>query len=116
MKKTATKKTTKKTVQPEFIMNCVDNTTPAELYNEVVSAKVRAGKPITTEELELAKEHAVDESIDVIAAATMDCFMNLPHKEIKIDGDEKLIFDSKGNFKVKKPNIFKRFWNWIRRK
>ena len=116
MKKTATKKTTKKTVQPEFIMNCVDNTTPAELYNEVVSAKVRAGKPITTEELELAKEHEVNKSIDVIAAATMDCFMNLPHKEIEINGDEKLIFDAKGNFRVKKPNVFKRFWNWIRRK
>jgi membrane-bound ClpP family serine protease len=116
MKKTATKKTTKKTVQPEFIMNCVDNTTPAQLYNEVVNAKVRAGKPITTEELELAKEHAVNDSIDLIATAAVDTFMSMPHKEIEINGDEKLIFDSKGHFKVKKPNIFKRFWNWIRRK
>ena len=116
MKKTTTKKITKKTVQPEFIMNCVDNTTPAELYNEVVSAKVRAGKPITTDELKLAKEYEVNRSIEVIVAATMDYFMNMPHKEIKIDGDEKLIFDAKGNFTVKKPNILKRFWNWIRRK
>ena len=116
MKKTATKKTTEKTVQPEFIMNCVDNTTPAQLYNEVVNAKVRAGKPITTEELELAKDNAVDESIDMITAAVVDTFTSMPHSEIEINGDEKLIFDSKGNFKVKKPNIFKRFWNWIRRK
>ena len=116
MKKTATKKTTKKTVQPEFIMNCVDNTTPAQLYNEVVSAKVRAGKPITTEELELAKDNAVYDSIDLIAAAAVDTFMNVPGAKIEVKGDEKLIFDSKGNYKIKKPNIFKRFWNWIRRK
>ena len=37
-------------------------------------------------------------------------------KTVEINGDEKLVFDSKGQFKVKKPNIFKRFWNWITRK
>lgn len=116
------KKSTKKTVEPEFIMNCVDNTTPAELYNEVVSAKVRAGKPISKEELELAKDYTigkiVDTITDAIALTDMIAFniANLPHTDIEINGDEKLIFDANGNFTVKKPNIFKRFWNWIRRK
>ena len=110
------KKSTKKTVEPEFIMNCVDNTTPAELYNEAVNAKVRAGKPISKEELELAKDYTIGKTVDTVTDMIAFNIANLPHTDIEINGDEKLIFDAKGNFTVKKPNIFKRFWNWIRRK
>ena len=115
MKKTV-KKTTKKTVEPEIIMNCVTNTTPNALYNELIEAKVRAKKPITKDELEFVKESTVAETVDELAGVAVEAFMSMPHNTIEIKNGEKLVFDEKGNVKVKKPNIFRRFWNWLRRK
>ena len=88
------KKNTKKTVEPEFIMNCVDNTTPTELYNEVVNAKVRAGKPISKDELEFAKDYTIGKTIDTVANMIAFNIANVPHTDIEINGDEKLIFDA----------------------
>ena len=115
MKKTV-KKTTKKTVEPEIIMNCVTNTTPKQLYNELVEAKVRANKPITKDELEFIKKATVEETIDELAGVAVEAFMSMPHNTIEIKNGEKLVFDEKGNVKVKKPNIFRIFWDWIRSK
>lgn len=114
--KKITKKSTKKTVEPEIIMNCVTNTTPKQLYNEVVNAKVRAGKPINTEELQFIKDATVAETVDELAGVAVEAFMSIPHNTIEIKNGEKLVFDEKGNVKVQKPNIFRRFWNWLRRK
>lgn len=115
MKKTV-KKTTKKTIKPEFIMNCVTNTTPDELYTEAVNAKVRAGKAITKDELEYIKEKTISDTVDKVAEiAAVACF-NAPCKTFEVKDGEKLVFDAYGNAKVKKPNMFRRFWNWLRRK
>lgn len=114
--KNTVKKTTKKTVEPEIIINCVTNTTPKQLYNELVEAKVRAKKPITKDELEFIKEATVAETVNELAGVAVEAFMSMPHNIIEIKNGEKLVFDEKGNVKVKKPNIFRRFWNWLRRK
>ena len=115
MKKTV-KKTTKKNVKPEFIMNCVTNVTPKQLYNEAVEAKVRAGKAITKDELEFVKDATIAETIDEMANVAVDAVLSIPHQTIEIKNGEKLVFDEKGNVSVKKPNVFKRFWNWVTRK
>jgi hypothetical protein len=114
--KNTVKKTTKKTVEPEIIINCVTNTTPKQLYNEVVNAKVRAGKPINVEELQFIKDTTVSETINEVAGILAAEMAAIPHTSIEINGGEKLVFDAKGNYTVKKPNLFKRFWNWLRRK
>lgn len=110
------KKTTKKTVEPEIIMNCVTNTTPKQLYNEAINAKIRAGKPINAEELQFIKDTTVAETVNELAGVAVEAFMSMPHNTIEIKNGEKLVFDEKGNVKVKKPNVFRRFWNWLRRK
>ena len=115
MKKTV-KKTTKKTVKPEIIMNCVTNITPKQLYNEAIEAKIRAGKAITKDELEWVKDVAIAEAVDELAAVAVDAFLSIPHQTIEIKNGEKLVFDEKGNAKVKKPGLLKRFWNWVTRK
>jgi hypothetical protein len=114
--KKITKKTTKKTVEPEIIMNCVTNTTPNQLYNEAINAKVRAGKPINVEELQFVKDVTVAETVDEVAGILAAEMAAIPHTSIEINGGEKLVLDAKGNYTVKKPNLFKRFWNWLRRK
>lgn len=86
------KKTTKKTVKPEIILNCIDNTTPKEIYNEYVHAKVRAGRPITTEELKLAENTAVENDPAIVIFTECNCTVE-PEK---------------------KPNIFKRIWNKLK--
>lgn len=115
MKKTV-KKTTKKTVKPEFIMNCVTNVTPKQLYNEAVEAKIRAGKAITKDELEYVKDVAIADTIDEMANVAVEAFMSMPHQTIEIKNGEKLVLDEKGNARVKKPNVFRRLWNWVTRK
>lgn len=115
MKKTV-KKTTKKTVKPDFIMNCITNTTSDELYNEVVNAKVRAGKPITMDELEYAKAKEVSDMVDMITDAAISACFSCPCATFEVNEGEKLVFDNHGNAKIKKPNVFRRFWNWLRRK
>ena len=115
MKKTV-KKTTKKTVKPEIIMNCVTNITPTQLYNEAIEAKIRAGKAITKDELEFIKDRVVAETIDEMANVAVEAFASIPHQTFEVKNGETLIFDEHGNVKVKKPNIFRRFWNWIARK
>ena len=110
MKKTVKK--TNKVVKPEFIMNCVNNVTPGSLYVELIEAKVRAGKPISKEELDYIKGYVINVAIDEIVTVCSE----IPYKEYVVEDGAKLVFDEKGNAKVVKPNIFRRFWNWITRK
>ena len=110
-KETKTKKTTKKTVSPKFIVDLTKAETATDVYAQFALAKQEAGLPISNEELNaimlIAGVMAVDALGEVISKAS---------KEIKIENGEKLVFDSKGHFIIKKPNIFRRFWNWITRK
>lgn len=110
MKKTETKKT-KKAVKPQFIVNLTDVENPIGLYAAFGLAKQSANLPITNAEL------------DAIIAVTTNIAMKLMadsivenSKSIEITGDEKLVFDVNGKYTIKKPNIFRRFWNWITRK
>ena len=110
------KKTIKKTVKPDFIMNCVTNITPTQLYNEAINAKIRAGKAITENELNYAKDVAIAEIVDELAKLAIEACMSIPCKTFEVKNGETLVFDERGNAKVKKPNIFRRFWNWVTRK
>lgn len=110
MKKT-TKKVTK-TVKPAFIVDLTNVETPAELYAAFGLAKQDANLPMTDDEL----VSIVNIAVNTTLAALQDAFSKLPYTEYNITNGEKLIFDEKGNVKVKKANIFRRFWNWITRK
>lgn len=116
MKKTNKKVT--KTVKPAFIVDLTNVETPTELYAAFGLAKQDANLPMTDDELIAIVNIAVNTTF----AALQDVFNKLPFQEFDIiqefdiTNGEKLIFDEKGNIKVKKPNIFRRFWNWITRK
>jgi hypothetical protein len=105
-------KKVKKSIKPEFIVNLVDVEDTNDLYVRFALAKHNANIAMTDTELEAIVEHTM---MNTVKALT-DIASSLPRKEIEINGDEKIVFDAYGNVKVKKPNIFKRFWNWIRRK
>ena len=110
MKKTI-KKTTK-TVKPAFIVDMTEVNTPSELYAAFGLAKQDAKLPMTDEELTAI----INITIATVLETIIKEFNKLPCKQFEITNGEKLVFDEKGNVKVKKPNIFRRFWNWITRK
>lgn len=107
--KSVKKSTSKK---PEYFVDLTDVKTPNDVYVEFALAKQKAGKPITDDELETIIGYAIYRTLNTVRKVVSE----LPYKEINIEGDEKLVLDAKGNISVKKPNIFRRFWNWITRK
>lgn len=113
--KKETKKSSKKTKEPKFIVNLTDTEESIDTYAEFAFAKQRAGLPLTDAQLNAVIALTVNTVKDYIISQIASNIVN-NGKSIEINDGEKLIFDSKGNVEVKKPNIFKRFWNWITKK
>lgn len=66
------KKSTKKTVKtPEILIDCVNYRCSNDLYDNYIVAKVRAGKPITEEQLDGYAMNAVRETADLIIPAAI---------------------------------------------
>ena len=107
--KSVKKSTSKK---PEYFVDLTDVKTPNDVYVEFALAKQKAGKPLTDNELETIIGYAIYRTLNTVRKVVSE----LPYKEVNIEGDEKIILDAKGNIRVKKPNIFRRFWNWLTRK
>lgn len=67
------KKTTKKkTVKPDFLVDCVNVETVNDVYTNATVAKVRAGKPITEEELDGYAKNAVRCTLDDVRCTLDD--------------------------------------------
>ena len=96
------KKTTKKkTIKADFLVDLVNVETVNDVYTNTTIAKVRAGKPITEEELDGYARNAVRRTLDeaipamIVAMSTACC---------EVCGVKK------------KQPWYKRLWNWMRRK
>lgn len=84
-------KKSKKTVNPELIINTIGCETSADVYDRYIDAKVRAGRAITKDELEFTRDNANIYFVDVYHLIECKC-------------------------ECKKLPWYKRFWNWITRK
>ena len=115
MKKIETKKKVSKKIEPKFIVDLTNANTIDDVYLAFALAKHNAGLPINDAELTTIVGTAVDLTIQAMTNNYI-CLPKDAGKSIEVNDGEKLIFDSKGNVSVKKPNVFKRFWNWITRK
>lgn len=82
-------KKSKKTVNPELIINTIGCETSADVYDQYINAKVRAGRAITKDELEFTRDNANIYFVDTYHVIECKC---------------------------KKLPWYKRFWNWITRK
>lgn len=93
----------KKKFKPVYTVDVTNCTDERGIIVAFVEAKVKAGLPITEEELNAV---IFDYSTDAAEYTTYLLTSMIP---IKIE--------YKNTSKVdKKPNVFKRFWNWITRK
>ena len=98
------------------MVDCTKVNSVAGAYTSYIEAKSRAGKPITLEEIEMIKDYAVTEAIDELASNVVETFLSIPYKQFEVKDGERLVFDEDGNISIKKPNIYKRAWNWLRGK
>lgn len=129
-----TKKTTKKSVKPTLIIDATECVTADDVVFAFAKAKMK--KYLTKSEI----GSVFDAAYDLIFDAMIDqvsCIANsimAHHNTIHFDGekivmlnltkydiqdDERFECYSDGKTaisKIKKPNVFKRFWNWITRK
>lgn len=107
--KKTVKKSTKK-IKPDFVVNLLDVEKPEDVYVKFGMAKQDAGYAMSDVEFDAIVNKVVEYTMQIIAAK-----MQLASEYVKISGDEKLVFDSKGKMTIKKPNVFKRFWNWVKK-
>ena len=110
-----TKKVTKKTVKefkPAFVVDLTDAKSMTDVYVAFGLAKQSAGLPISDVEFDAITDKIVEISVHELAEMSKEAF-DKATRIVNITGDEKLVFDAKGGFTVKKPNVFKRFWNWV---
>lgn len=85
---------TKKTVQPDILINTIGCETVNDIYDNYIQAKAEAKKPITPEDLDVVRNNAfMHGSPDVTVFVECNC-----------------------NKIEKKLPWYKRFWNWLRRK
>lgn len=103
-KKVAIKKSVKK-VKPAFTVDMTDVESISEAYNEITAAKMSAG-------LNIRPEQHMNMMLKMVKVFNKMFYM-LPK-------DHTTVYDGLKNKIVekveKKPNVFKRFWNWITRK
>lgn len=103
MKKTI--KTTK-ALKPKYIADLTKVQTHEDIYLSVVRAKVNRGIKITPYEFNAVISNAIDQAV-MLTFQTLMC-------SAFIGGLERAIYSTIA--KINKPNIFKRFWNWVTRK
>ena len=116
---------TKKSTKNVITVDLTNVHTPEEVIVEFVKAKLAASDNLTKSEINIYNDTIVNETVgEMINQMFTDnnaiLYANgklhkLYMKEFVVENDNKLEI-SKDGVKVKKPNIFKRFWNWITRK
>lgn len=87
MAKKTIKKNTKKTAKLDILLNCTECKTSIDVLNAYIDAKVKAGKPITQDELEIVENR--NPQVEVVAFC--ECYTK----------------------PAKKLPWYKRLWRWI---
>lgn len=105
MKTTKNTKKVKKVAKPAFIVDITDCETATDVIVEIALAKVDAGIAITVSELEAILFNEIEFAIEEYENELKD--------EILVLTNIAMLQENKT---PKKPNVFKRFWNWITRK
>lgn len=108
-------KTTDKKTKPMFVVDFTNISNVNEISAKIARAKVDAGIPLTKDDLTNVIESSIDDFVaELFNAGIVELVGNtITPKNVSIDFSG--IFDCT-ECKPKKPNIFKRFWNWVRRK
>lgn len=104
MKATKPKKRVKKN-KPEFVVDFSNVTCPEDVIIATMFAKVNQGKTITAKELDTLITKVVEITVGEIFSGANAAVIN---KDGSIERLTAVPY-------TEKKNIFKRFWNWVKR-
>lgn len=98
-----------KKINYTYIVNLTDCVDGCDVLNAFAEAKIKANVPINTTEYNACIVNAIETTISIVGdiASAVEGIVNTV-----VDACEKTKIKSE----TKKPNIFKRFWNWMTNK
>lgn len=117
IKKTSATKVAKKTKKETPIVDITNAVDDVDVFAAYAYAKVEKGEPITDTELFAA----ITNHVDAVLASLFTwnntiMLINGEYVKMRLGLYEPTETVTDTPKKTKKPNIFKRFWNWITRK
>lgn len=107
------KKIAQKKFKPAFTVDLTNVNNVEDAYVKFALAKQEAGVPMNCNEFNSVIDKVINLTIDAIFSKRIEELGWATVMEVP-EGYTAVITDN--GIKVKKHNIFKRFWNWLRRK
>ena len=104
-----------KNIKPTYIVDITSCQTANDVICEFAYAKVEAGLPITMLEYKVSMKSCID-NYKTTEEMIHECFDTAVNKVATIADKLCGIYTKPNNTEVKKPNVFKRFWNWLTNK
>lgn len=104
---------------PLYTVNIAEAETVFDIYAKFAVAKVKAGIPLTQKEMDaymvVATEYCAEYFLTLLFE-DCNCDYIKINKDFGIACVKCVQIELDKPTPVKKPNVFKRFWNWITRK
>ncbi|QOR57660.1 hypothetical protein [uncultured phage cr130_1] len=104
-----------KNIKPTYVVDITSCQTVNDVICEFVYAKVEAGLPITMLEYKISTENFIN-NYKTAEEMIHECFDTAVNEVSTIVDKLHETYTKQNNTEVKKPNMFKRFWNWITNK
>ena len=104
-----------KNIKPTYIVDITSCQTANDVICEFAYAKVETGLPITMLEYKVSMKSCID-NYKTAEEMIHECFDTAVSKVATIADKLCGIYTKQNNTEVKKPNVFKRFWNWLTNK
>lgn len=104
-----------KNIKPTYIVDITSCQTANDVICEFAYAKVEAGLPITMLEYNVSMKSYID-NYKTTEEMIYECFDTAVNKVATITDKLCGVYMKPNNTEVKKPNAFKRFWNWLTNK
>lgn len=104
-----------KKIKPTYIVDITSCQTANDVICEFAYSKVEAGLPITMLEYKVSMKSCID-NYKTTEEMIHECFDTAVDKVATIADKLCGVYTKPNNTEVKKPNVFKRFWNWFTNK
>ena len=104
-----------KNIKPTYIVDITSCQTANDVICEFAYAKVEAGLPITMLEYKVSMKSYID-NYKTAEEMINECFDTAVNKVATITDKLCGVYTKPNNTEIKKPNVFKRFWNWLTKK
>ena len=104
-----------KNIKPVYVVDITSCKNVNDVIYMFAYEKVNAGLPITMLEYKVSIKSCID-NYKTAEEMIQECFDTAVSEVATIADKLRRIYTKPNNTEVKKPNVFKRFWNWLTNK